>query len=162
MSDHDLFIRLPDGSTKPASSKEILRAAQHALAHRMRRGASISSPQRVREYLSVRFGHLDYEVFSVIFVDKRNRILDYVELFRGTLDGASVYPREVVKLALEKGAAACVLVHNHPSCDVQESGADVLITKRLTEALALIDVRVLDHLIIGGDAVASFAERGLL
>ncbi len=162
MSDHELFMKLPDGSARPATKQEILRAAQRALAHRMRRGASISSPQQVREYLSVRFGGLDHEVFSVIFVDRRNRILDYVELFRGTLDGAGVHPREVVKMCLEKAAAAVILVHNHPSCDVQESGADILITQRLRDALGLIDVRVLDHLIIGGDAVASFAERGLL
>jgi DNA repair protein RadC len=112
--------------------------------------------------LTVRLGHLDHEIFGVILVDQHHRVIEYVELFRGTIDGASVYPREVVQLALEKGAAACVLLHNHPSGVKEQSHADELITRRLRESLSLIDVRVLDHLIVAGDTVLSFSEKGLL
>jgi DNA repair protein RadC len=149
MSNHDLFIHGADGAPEPATPEQILAAARQVLAHRVRRGASLSSPQKVREYLTVRLGHLDHEVFGIILADQRHRVIEYVELFRGTIDGASVYPREVVKLALEKGAAACVLLHNHPSGVKDQSQADELITKRVAAALALIDVRVLDH-VLGG------------
>jgi DNA repair protein RadC len=162
MSNHTLFIHGADGAAQPATTEQILAAARAALAHRVRRGASLESPQKVREYLTVRLGHLDYEIFGVILVDQRHRVIEYVELFRGTIDGASVYPREVVKLALEKGAAACVLLHNHPSGVKDQSHADELITKRVAAALALIDVRVLDHLIFAADGVLSFAESGLI
>ena len=162
MSNHNLFIHGADGIAEPASSAQILAAAQQVLAHRVRRGASLTSPQKVREYLAVRLGPLDHEIFCIILCDKRHRVIEYVELFRGTIDGASVYPREVVKLALEKGAATCLLVHNHPSAVADPSQADEMITKRLSEARALIDVRILDHLIVAGSNVLSFAERGLL
>ena len=162
MSNHNLFIHGADGAAQPATTEQILAAARQALAHRVRRGASLDSPQKVREYLTVRLGHLDYEIFGVILADQRHRVIEYVELFRGTIDGASVYPREVVKLALEKGAAACVLLHNHPSGVKDQSHADELITKRVTATLALIDVRVLDHCIIAADSVFSFAENGLM
>jgi DNA repair protein RadC len=162
MSNHNLFINGADGAADPASSEQILAAARQILAHRVRRGASLDSPQKVREYLTVRLGHLDHEIFGVILADQRHRVIEYVELFRGTIDGASVHPREVVKLALEKGAAACLLVHNHPSTVQDQSHADELITKRLIQALALIDVRVLDHLIVAGGSVFSFAEKGLI
>ena len=162
MSNHNLFIHGADGAAQPATTEQILAAARQALAHRVRRGASLDSPQKVREYLTVRLGHLDHEIFGVILVDQRHRVIEYVELFRGTIDGASVYPREVVKLALEKGAAACVLLHNHPSGVNEQSHADELITKRVAAALALIDVRVLDHLIVAGGSVLSFSEKGLI
>jgi DNA repair protein RadC len=106
-------------------------------------------------------GHLDHEVFGIILADQRHRVIEYVELFRGTIDGASVYPREVVKLALEMGAAACVLIHNHPSGVKDQSHADELITKRVAAALALIEVRVLDRIVAGAE-ILSFAEQGLL
>jgi DNA repair protein RadC len=162
MSNHNLFFHCADGAQVPATTEQILAAARQALAHRVRRGASLSSPQKVREYLTMRLGHLDYEVFGVLLADSRHKVIEYVELFRGTIDGASVYPREVVKLALEKGAAACVLLHNHPSAVKDQSHADEIITKRIVSALALIDVRVLDHLIVAGDSVLSFAELGLI
>jgi DNA repair protein RadC len=160
MSNHNLFIHGANGASEPATTEQILAAARQVLAHRVRRGASLNSPQKVREYLTVRLGHLDHEVFGVILADQRHRVIEYVELFRGTIDGASVYPREIVKLAIEKGAAACVLLHNHPSGVKDQSQADELITKRVAAALALIDVRVLDHLIFAGDSVFSFAEMG--
>src|SRR5471032_1037953 len=162
MSNHNLFIHDADGAAQPATTEQILAAARQVLAHRVRRGASLSSPQKVREYLTMRLGHLDHEVFGILLADQRHRVIEYVELFRGTIDGASVYPREVVKLALEKGAAACVLLHNHPSGVKDQSHADELITKRVAAALALIDVRVLDHLIFAGAEILSFAEQELL
>jgi DNA repair protein RadC len=105
MSNHNLFIHGTDGASEPATTEQILVSARQALAHRVRRGASLSSPQKVREYLTMRLGHLDHEVFAVLLVDQRHRVIEYVELFRGTIDGASIYTREIVKLAIEKGAA---------------------------------------------------------
>jgi DNA repair protein RadC len=162
MSSHNLYVQGADGTLKPASTEQILAAAHRVLAHRVRRGASLTSPQKVREYLTVRLGHLDYEMFGVILTDRRHRVIEYVELFRGTIDGASVHPREIVKLALDKGAAACLLVHNHPSAVNEPSHADEFITTRVRDALALIDVRTLDHLIVGAGGVLSMAEKGLL
>jgi len=161
MSPYNLFVRTRD-SFEPASTTQILIAARHVLAHRVRRGAALTSPHLVREYLTVKLGALDHEVFAVILVDNRHRVIEYVELFRGTIDGASVHPREVVKLALDKGAAACLLVHPHPSGVAEPSQADELITRRLRDALALVDVRLLDHLIVAGPRVLSMAEQGLL
>ena len=115
MSNHRLFFHGADGSAEPASSEQILAAAHQVLAHRVRRGATLTSPQKVREFLAVKLGHLDHEIFGILLLDQRHRLIEYVELFRGTIDGASVHPREVVKLALEKSAAACLVFHNHPS-----------------------------------------------
>ena len=162
MSNHNLFIHGADGVAEPATSEQILSAARQVLAHRVRRGATLSSPQKVREYLSMRLGHLDYEVFGLILVDSHHRVIEYVELFRGTIDGASVHPREVVKLILAKQAAACLLVHNHPSQVGEFSHADELITKRLTSVLQGIEVRVLDHWLVTGGTVVSMAELGRL
>jgi DNA repair protein RadC len=162
MSNHNLFLHTTDGAVEPASNEQILAAARQVLAHRVRRGALLQSPQKVGEYLTVRLGHLDYEVFGLILVDGRHRVIECVELFRGTIDGASVHPREVVKLALEKGAAGCLAYHNHPSGVQDQSQADELVTRRLRDALALIEVRLLDHIIVAGTSVLSFSERGLL
>jgi DNA repair protein RadC len=122
----------------------------------------MTSPQAVRDFLSIKLGALEHESFCVLLLDSRHRLIEYVELFRGTIDGASVHPREVVKLALAKNAAALVLAHPHPSGVAEPSHADELITKRLTEALSLVDIRVLDHVIVAGGEVSSFAERGLI
>lgn len=111
------------------------------MAHRVRRGASLQSPQKTGEYLTARLGHLDYEVFGLILLDKRRRIIEYVDLFRRTINGASVHPREIVKLALQKSAAACIVYHSHPSGVADQSQAGELITARVKEAIALIDVR---------------------
>lgn len=118
MSNHNLFIHGADGACEPASSQQILAAARHVLAHRVRRGASLDSPQKVREYLTVRLGHLDHEIFGVILADQRHRVIEYVELFRGTIDGASVHPREVVKLALCGSAHGLELFGPVYSCRV--------------------------------------------
>jgi DNA repair protein RadC len=162
MSNHHLFTRQANGDVQSATSNEILEAARQVLAHRVRRGASLSSPRSVYEYLTIKLGALDYEVFGLVLADKRFKVIECVELFRGTIDGASVYPREIVKLVLEKQAAAVVMFHNHPSMICDQSSADELITQRVKACLELIDVRVVDHVIIGGGNVLSFVERGLL
>ena len=153
MSNHNLFTLSADGAVVPASSEAILIAARQVLAHRVRRGASLQSPQKTGEYLTARLGHLDYEVFGLILLDKRHRVIECIDLFRGTID---------VKLALERSAAACIVYHNHPSGVQEPSQADELITARVKEALALIDVRLVDHLILAGSNVLSFAQEGLL
>ena len=160
--EHTLYIKHSDGTTVEATTEEIVAVARLAMSRRLRRGSALSSPRKVQDFLSVRLGMLEHEVFGAIFLDNRHRLIEYVEIFRGTIDGASVHPREVVKLALAKNAAAVILVHPHPSGVAEPSRADELITKRLTEALALVDIRVVDHLIVAGGEVVSFAERGLI
>jgi DNA repair protein RadC len=162
MTSHHLYMHGANGAAQPATSEKILAAARQVLASRVRRGASLNSPKSVREYLTVKLGALDHEVFGLVLADSRLRVIEYVELFRGTIDGASVYPREVVKLALDKHASSVLLFHCHPSHVGEPSIADEQITKRLVSALQLIDVRVLDHLIVAGAETVSFVERGLL
>lgn len=139
-----------------------MQAAQRLLSQRMRGSELLSSPLAVRDFLCVRLGALEHEVFAALMLDAQHRLLEYVELFRGTVSQASVYPREVVKEALARNAAAVILVHNHPSGSVAPSRADEHLTQVLKAALALVDVRVLDHLVVAGSDIASFAERGLL
>jgi len=162
MSNPKLLVRRADGAIESATSEEILAVARQMLTHRVRRGTSMSSPRLVMDFLSIKLGTLEHEMFCVLLLDKRHRLIEYVELFRGTIDGASVHPREVVKLALAKNAAALVLAHPHPSGVAEPSQADELITQRLKDALSLVDIRVLDHVIIAGGVATSFAERGLL
>jgi len=162
MSNHNLFYQGVDGEMQLASNEQILMAARQLLAHRVRRGASLQSPKKVGEYLALRLGNIDHEIFGLILLDKRHRVIECVDLFRGTIDGASVHPREVVKLALLRSAAACIAYHNHPSGVKEQSQADELITTRIRDALALIDVRLIDHLIVADSNVLSFAELGLL
>jgi DNA repair protein RadC len=157
-----LFTSDATGATRPATADEILEAARTILAHRVRRGAAISNPRHTRDYLRLHLAPRDHEVFAILFLDNRHRVIEFVSLFRGTIDGASVHPREVVKEALSRNAAAVILAHNHPSGVAEPSQADELITHRLRDALALVDVRVLDHFVVTGDDVVSFAERGLL
>ena len=118
---------------EPATSEQVLTAARQVLAHRVRRCAALTSPRSVREYLTVKLGALDYEIFGLILVDSRHKVIEYVELFRGTIDGASVHPREVVKIVLARGAAGVVLVHNHPSAVKDQSHADEAITRRIRD-----------------------------
>jgi DNA repair protein RadC len=151
-----------DGAYVEATTEEIVDAAKLAMNRKLRRGTTLSSPKAVRDYLIVQLGDLEHEIFGVVLVDNRHRLIEFVELFRGTIDGASVHPREVVKLALARNAAALVLAHPHPSGVCEPSRADEMITKRLVDALALVDIRVLDHIIIAGGECVSLAERGLL
>lgn len=122
----------------------------------------IRSPLDTEEFLKLKLGHVEHELFCLVLLDNRHRVIDFCEMFRGTIDGTSVYPREVVKHALEKNAAAIILAHNHPSGVAEPSQADERITRRLKSALELVDIRLLDHLIIGGNNCTSLASRGLL
>ena len=128
----------------------------------MTTGSALANPRATREFLRMRLRDLPHEVFCCVYLDNRNRVIAFEELFRGTIDGASVHPREVVKQALARNAAAVILAHNHPTGLAEPSQADELITRRLKEALALVDIRVLDHLVVGDGVCESFAERGLL
>jgi DNA repair protein RadC len=157
-----LFVRDELDALRPATASEIIAAARRAMTRRVHRGVALDSPQAIREFLAIKLGALEHELFVVLLLDTRHRLIDYVELFRGTIDGASVHPREVVKLALARNAAALVLAHPHPSGAPTPSQADELITRRLRDALALVDIRVLDHIIVAGGEAISFLERGLL
>jgi DNA repair protein RadC len=157
-----LLVRDVDGRYRPASADEVLSQARRVLSRRVRRGATISSPQAVKDYLRLQIGVLEHEVFTVVFLDAQHRLIALREMFRGTVTQTSVYPREVVKEALAVNAAAVILAHNHPSGSTEPSRADEYLTQTLRTALALVDVRVLDHLVVAGGEVTSFAERGLL
>lgn len=151
------------GSAKYAQLQAVLELSRRALAETLRQSDMLSSPGAVRDWLRLNIGQLPHEVFMVLMLDAQNRLIEAQELFRGTLTQASVYPREVVKLALAKNAAAVILAHNHPSGTREPSRADEVLTQTLKQALALVDVRVLDHFIVAGQlAPLSFAERGLL
>ena len=134
---------------------------QRQLKERMQRGDVLEDPDAVRLYLASKLRDKKAEVFAVVFLDNRHRVIEYEEMFQGTIDGANVHPREVVREALKHNAAAVLFAHNHPSGVAEPSQADERITLRLREALALIEVRVLDHFIVG-DALVSMAEQGLL
>ena len=147
-----------------ANDTEIVREALRILDQKLRTTDEIylTSPSTVRDYLRLQLATRECEVFAVLFLTNRHRVIAFEEMFRGTIDGATVHPREVVKAALRHNSAAVILAHNHPSGVAEPSRADEAITRRLKEALALVDVRVLDHLIVGGSEITSFAERGLL
>ncbi|HIV72939.1 MAG TPA: DNA repair protein RadC [Candidatus Aquabacterium excrementipullorum] len=149
----------------PAKRAELLAVAEMArrgLNGQLREAPVFESPQAVRDYLQWRIGALPHEVFSVLFLDAQHRLVADEEMFRGTLNQTSVYPREVVKRALAHNAAAVILAHNHPSGVLEPSRADELLTQTLKSSLSLVDVRVLDHFVVGHHGVVSFAERGLL
>ena len=138
-----------------------LEMAKRYLYENVKRGDALTSPLQTRQFLQLKYADQKAEVFSVLFMDNRNRVIAFEDMFSGTIDGCSVYPREVVRSALKHNAAAVIFSHNHPSGVAEPSRADEQITKRLKEALALVDIRVLDHMVVG-DEVISFAERGLL
>jgi len=157
------FSALPGlGPVKYTQLQAGLELARRHLEENLRRGPALSSPEAVRRFLRARLRDLPHEVFCCLYLDNRNRVIGFEELFRGTIDGASVHPREVVKHALARNAAALILAHNHPSGIAEPSQADEVITRRLKSALALVDIRVHDHLVVGDSACVSFAERGLL
>ncbi|MHA7685556.1 RadC family protein [Cupriavidus sp. PET2-C1] len=160
--DSSLLVRDAQGRYLPASVEQILEAARQVIDQKMRRGTPFTSSMLVKEYLSTKLAGFEHEVFAVLFLDSQHRLIEYVEMFRGTIDSASVHPREVVKEALRFNAAAVIFSHNHPSGNPAPSQPDKLLTQRLTDALALVDVRTLDHIIVAGNATASFAERELL
>jgi len=150
------------GMAKCAQLVAVMEVARRALRETMSRGNALSSPRTVRDFLRLKLQDRPYEVFVGVFLDAQNRVLAVEELFRGTLTQTSVYPREVVKRALYFNAAALIFAHNHPSGVAEPSRSDEALTQALKQALALVDVKVLDHFVIGGGAAMSFAERGLL
>ena len=160
--DDALLVRDSHGRYALASADQILEAARLVIDQKMQRGTSFTSPAAVKEYLFAKLSGFEHEVFAVLFLDTRHRLIDYAEMFQGTIDSAEVHPREVVKAALRHNAAAVIISHNHPSGNPEPSAADRALTQRLKEALGLVGVRVLDHIIIAGNATASFAERGLI
>jgi len=150
------------GPAKRAEMAAVLEIARRSVAGELAARPVFDAPGKVKEYLALQLGSREHEVFAVLFLDAQTRLLRLEEMFRGTLTQTSVYPREVVKRALELGAAAVILAHNHPSGAAEPSRADEYLTQTLKSALALIDVRVLDHLVVGHGQIVSFAERGLL
>ncbi len=151
------------GNAKYTQLQAVLELARRALREEIADGVALSSPGAVRDYLRLSLGALPYEVFMVLLLDTQNRVIASEELFRGTLTQTSVFPREVVKLALDHNAAAVIFAHNHPSGVAEPSPADELLTNTLKQALALVDIRVLDHFIVARNATPlSFSERGLL
>lgn len=157
-----LFTRSVGGAIRPATDEEVIAAARQALDAKIQRQGNIASPRDAKDFVCLRLGNIPHEVFGVIFVDAQHRVIEFREMFRGTLTQTSVYPREVVKEALQLNAAGVLLAHNHPSGVATPSRADEYLTSTLKSALALVDVRVLDHLIVAGGQVFSFAEQGLL
>jgi DNA repair protein RadC len=160
--DSSLLVRDVAGDYRPAKADEVLQAALRVLSGQMNGSEALTSPQVVRDFLRIKLGTLEHEVFAIIHLDAQNRVIEYVEMFRGTVSQTSVYPREVVKESLARNSAALILVHNHPSGVAEPSRADEMLTQTLKSALALVDVRVLDHLVVAGANILSFAERGLL
>lgn len=150
------------GEAKYVQLRAVLEMARRHLAATLERGAALESPQAVKLYLTAQLRHETREVFACLLLDNKHRVIHYQALFFGTINAASVYPREVVKLALQQQAGALILAHNHPSGVAEPSQADRQITERLVQALGLVDVRVLDHIVIGDGEAVSFAERGWL
>jgi len=150
------------GDAKYAQLQAVVEMARRALGEELAQGVALSSPKAVKDYLALSLGNLPHECFMVLFVNAQNRLIAAEEMFRGTLTQTSVYPREIVKQALARNAAAVILAHNHPSGAAEPSQADQLLTDNLKSALQLVDVKVLDHFVVAGRSVLSFAERGLL
>ena len=162
-ADRDRFCEAKGlGDAKYVLLKASVEMSRRYLRECLERGDVLTNPDDTRNFLMSELSGRDYEVFACLFLDNKHRVIKFEEMFFGTIDGASVYPREVVKRALQHNAAALILTHNHPSGIAEPSDADISITKRLIEALNLIDVRVLDHVVIGDGHCISLAERGLL
>ena len=150
------------GPRRARAIRALPELARRYFAESLPAGAVIRSPLDTEDFLKARMRHLEHELFCCLYLDNRHRVLEFEPLFRGTIDGTSVYPREVVKAALARNAAAVILAHNHPSGVAEPSQADERITRRLKSALELVDIRLLDHLIIGDGPATSLASRGLL
>lgn len=150
------------GPAKFVQLQAVLEMSQRYLSEQLQRGDPLTSPDLVKRYLQIKLRDRHQEVFALLLLDNQHRVLQFCELFYGTIDAASVYPREIVRTVLKHNAAAVILCHNHPSGVAEPSNADRFITDRIISALKLIDVRVLDHMVIGDGHTASFAERGWL
>lgn len=157
-----MFVREACGSYRTATEGEVRAAAIQAVAGKMREGSIFNSPREIKDYLVLQLAHLEFEVFGIMLLDSQHRLIADKVMFRGTLAQTSVYPREIVKEALVCNAGALVCYHNHPSGQAEPSRADEFLTQTLKTACALVDVRLLDHFVVGGTTVASFAECGLL
>lgn len=155
-----LYVRNGNGRYTLATADRVVEAARAVAEQRVQRGQSFSDPALASRYFQDKLGCLEREVFAAVYLDTRHRLIEYVELFQGTIDGAEVHPREVVKRALRCNAAAVILAHNHPSGTVDPSAADRAVTARLKQALALVDVRLLDHFIVGAWQSLSMAAKG--
>ena len=157
-----LFVRETGRRYRQATRDEVLSAARDEVERHFKRDVKASDPASVRRYLTMTMSMLTRETFRMILLDSQHQVLEAIDVAVGTLDSASVYPREIVKLALQHNAAAAIFAHQHPSGTPEPSSADRVLTDRLKQSLALVDVRVLDHFVIGGNSVVSFAERGLI
>ncbi len=154
-------IRDAQGVYRSVNRDMLIKSAKQCVLEQFKSGFTVSSPASAESYVQTLLLDREHEIFAVLFLDNRHQVIDYVEMFRGTVDGTSVYPREVVKEALTRNAAAVLLVHNHPSGVSEPSQADERITRRLKAALELVDIRVIDHLIVG-KTVTSLAARGMI
>lgn len=150
------------GPAKYAQLQAVLEMARRHLSQTLSTTDAFTSSDTVKHFLSAKMRHLPHEIFACLFLDNQHRLIKYEELFRGTIDGASVYPREVVKKTLDHNAAAVILAHNHPSGTSEPSRSDKAITRRLVDALDLVDIRVLDHIVIGDGETTSFVEAGMM
>lgn len=157
-----LLVQDDQGRYLPATAEQILEEARRVIDLKTQRSEAFTSPELVKEYLITKLAGFEHEVFAALFLDAKHQLIQYVEMFRGSIDSASVYPREVVKEALHHNAAAVIFAHNHPSGNPEPSQADKTLTQRLKEALMLVEVRSLDHIVVGGRQTMSFAERGLI
>ncbi|SFY09266.1 JAB domain-containing protein [Azotobacter vinelandii] len=158
----ELMVRDAQGRYLVATAEQILEAARQVIDWKVPRGTLLTSTSLARDYLRTKLGGYEREVFAAAFLTSEHRLIEYVEMFRGTINAATVYPREVVKTALQLNAAAVIFAHNHPSGDLKPSGADRELTKTLKQSLALVDILVLDHIIVAGDRTMSFADSGIL
>lgn len=158
----NLFCIDANGEYQPASATAVIAAARECMDEFLRRDVVLSSPAIVKDFLSIKLGQRTREIFAVMFLDNQNRLIEYREMFRGTLAETTVHPREIVKVALQLNAAALIVSHCHPSGSVEPSEADKRLTHLLRTTLGMVDVRVLDHFIVGGGSVFSFAETGLM
>lgn len=156
-----LYIQITPGDYQPAREDDVIAEATHIYHQYFKRGTAITNPETSANYLQLKLIHYEYEVFLALFLDNQHQVISCDELFRGTIDAASVYPREVVKMALFHNAAAIIFAHNHPSGCSDPSRADISITHKLKAALELVDIRVLDH-IICGSTTYSLSEHGEL
>lgn len=162
-AERESVCRFPGlGDAKYAELQAALELCRRYLGAKLSRSGVLSNPNETRTFLVASLRGYPYEVFACLFLDNRHRVISFEELFKGTIDGATVHPREVVKRALANNAAAVIFAHNHPSGVTEPSQADVLLTRRLRDALSLVDIRVLDHFVIGDGEAVSLAEKGLL
>ena len=155
-----LYVRGELRRYRVANGDEIIEAARAVAGQRMQRGQSFTDPEASAKFFQDKLVGLEREIFVAVFLDTRHRLIEYAELFQGTIDGAEVHPREVVRQALRCNAAAVIVAHNHPSGTVEPSAADRAVTARLKQALALVDVRLLDHIIVAGSGSLAMAGRG--